>query len=73
MRMDSPLPIQDPSYWWQIQLEEATSTGESSSRDLLQNTSVEHKGWNPSLRTIPTQEEWEHWLELRIEEAFQEW
>ena len=71
MRTDSSLPIQDLSSQYQTQLEEGTLTEGSTLRDLSQTTSKIVKRWTPSLRTIPRQEEWNQWLELRIEEAFQ--
>ena len=72
MRIDSPLPIQDPSNWWLTQLGEETLTEGSTSRDLSQHTSTIAERWTLSLRTIPTEEEWYQWLDLRIKEVFQE-
>ena len=68
---NSPLPIQDPSSQWQTQPVKGILTEGSTSRDLLQTTSEIIEGWMPLLRTIPTQKEWNQWLESRIEEAFQ--
>ena len=77
LRTKSPLPIQVMRPLGEI-LETSPTHSEQGKTSFLwqlpenlQRSGLREIMWTPGSNTIPTQEEWDPWIESRIQDAFQ--
>ena len=72
LRTESTLPIQVKRQDKTMQNEQGETPSTLPLSGSLANLGMREVLWMPSHNTIPTREEWDQWIEWRLQETFQE-